>query len=69
MKKKVAKELRAFSEAKLGPVPTPPRRHWLRRAWDWLCGVARRTPSLSSLLRRVSHSVTDGRSPKAVERL
>ena len=44
MKKKVAKELRAFSEAKLGPVPTPPRRHWLRRAWDWLCGVEEPEP-------------------------
>ena len=39
MKRRVAKELRAFSRQALGPAPPPPRRGRLRRLWDWLRGV------------------------------
>ena len=55
MKKRVAKELRSFSEAKLGPVPMPPRHNWLRRAWDWLCGVEE--PELINYQRRAYRNV------------
>ena len=44
MKRKITKELRRFSRAKLGPVPVPRRRSWIRRVWDWMCGVEEAEP-------------------------